>query len=40
MSELIDDVDKTRMSLRWQSLSWERMRNFVYLIFEKSCLRQ
>ena len=33
MSGSIDEVDKSRMSLRWRSLSWEQMRDFVYLIF-------
>ena len=35
MSGSIDEVDKSRMSLRWRSLSWERMRDFVYFIFEE-----
>ena len=40
MSGSIDEVDKSRMPLRWGSLSWERMRDLVYLIFEKSCSQQ
>ena len=31
----IDKLDKSRMSLRWRSLSKERMQDFVYFSFEK-----
>ena len=31
----IDEVAKSRKSLRWRSLSWERMRDFVYVILKK-----
>lgn len=34
---LIDGINKSRMSLKWRSLSWERMSDFVHFIFEKSC---
>ena len=40
MSGSMDELDKSRMSLRWRSERRKRRRDFVYFILEKSCSQQ